>query len=40
MTDRLRDENYPRPQFIRNDWLNLNGEWEFEYDDALIGESD
>ncbi|MBB3108198.1 regulation of enolase protein 1 (concanavalin A-like superfamily) [Paenibacillus phyllosphaerae] len=21
---------YPRPQFERTDWLNLNGEWEFE----------
>ncbi|MEI8079963.1 MAG: sugar-binding domain-containing protein, partial [bacterium] len=23
---------YPRPQFVRADWLNLNGEWEFEID--------
>ncbi len=28
----LRDE-YPRPQFRRDDWIMLNGEWEFEYDD-------
>jgi beta-galactosidase/beta-glucuronidase len=27
----LRDE-YPRPQFVRSDWLCLNGEWEFEVD--------
>src|SRR2546423_8767562 len=20
---------YPRPQFVRRDWMNLNGEWEF-----------
>ena len=20
---------YPRPQWVRADWLNLNGEWEF-----------
>lgn len=20
---------YPRPQFVRDRWLNLNGEWEF-----------
>jgi hypothetical protein len=20
---------YPRPQLVRNDWLNLNGEWEY-----------
>lgn len=23
---------YPRPQFVRADWLCLNGEWEFEID--------
>ncbi|HZT43233.1 MAG TPA: glycoside hydrolase family 2 TIM barrel-domain containing protein [Chthonomonadaceae bacterium] len=23
---------YPRPQFVRKDWLNLNGEWEFALD--------
>ena len=23
---------YPRPQFVRPDWLCLNGEWEFEID--------
>ena len=23
---------YPRPQMARQDWLNLNGEWEFEFD--------
>jgi len=23
---------YPRPQFERKDWLNLNGEWEFSFD--------
>ena len=28
---------YPRPQFIRRDWLNLNGEWEFAFDDADQG---
>ena len=24
---------YPRPQFVRDTWLNLNGEWEFAFDD-------
>lgn len=28
---------YPRPQFVRNDWMNLNGSWEFEFDDDRIG---
>ena len=23
---------YPRPQFVRREWLNLNGEWEFSAD--------
>ena len=23
---------YPRPQFVRPDWMCLNGEWEFEID--------
>ena len=23
---------YPRPQFLREDWLNLNGPWQFEAD--------
>ncbi|MEK3885633.1 sugar-binding domain-containing protein [Paenibacillus sp. PL2-23] len=28
---------YPRPQFVRNDWVNLNGEWEFTFDDKRVG---
>lgn len=28
---------YPRPQFVRGEWLNLNGEWEFAFDDADRG---
>jgi beta-galactosidase/beta-glucuronidase len=28
---------YPRPQFVRADWVNLNGEWEFAFDDANRG---
>jgi beta-galactosidase/beta-glucuronidase len=28
---------YPRPQFVRADWLNLNGEWEFAFDDNNKG---
>jgi beta-galactosidase/beta-glucuronidase len=26
---------YPRPQFVRSDWLNLNGEWEFAFEEDL-----
>lgn len=28
---------YPRPQFVRQDWINLNGQWQFDYDDENIG---
>lgn len=28
---------YPRPQFIRDEWQNLNGEWEFAFDDEDEG---
>lgn len=28
---------YPRPQFVRDSWVNLNGEWQFEFDDACEG---
>lgn len=28
---------YPRPQLKREAWLNLNGEWDFEFDDADKG---
>jgi len=28
---------YPRPDLVRQDWLNLNGEWQFAFDDGDIG---
>lgn len=28
---------YPRPQFVRNEWMNLNGEWEFAQDPGASG---
>lgn len=28
---------YPRPQLVRSEWLNLNGEWEFEIDHGRSG---
>ncbi|RMB85361.1 glycoside hydrolase family 2 protein [Streptomyces shenzhenensis] len=28
---------HPRPQFVREAWLNLNGEWEFEIDRSDTG---
>jgi beta-galactosidase/beta-glucuronidase len=32
----VRNE-HPRPNFERKAWLNLNGEWDFEYDDNDLG---
>ncbi len=33
-------EEYPRPQFVRQGpWQNLNGEWQFQFDDADLGRS-
>ena len=31
-------KDYPRPQFVRNNWENLNGTWDFGFDDANVGE--
>lgn len=28
---------YPQPQFQRAAWLNLNGTWQFEFDDQNVG---
>ena len=28
---------YPRPQFRRERWINLNGEWHFAFDDKDAG---
>jgi beta-galactosidase/beta-glucuronidase len=40
MTSAVNDiprPEYPRPQFVRNRWMNLNGEWEFAFDDNNEG---
>lgn len=28
---------HPKPQFERENWLNLNGEWQFEIDNSNSG---
>ena len=33
-------KDYPRPQFVRNNWQNLNGIWEFSFDDDNVGEKE
>jgi len=30
-------EEYPRPQLVRDEWVNLNGEWDFEIDNVVVG---
>ena len=34
----IRD--YPRPQFVRKEWENLNGTWDFAFDDGDAGEGE
>lgn len=38
LKDHYRKE-YPRPQFVRKDWQDLNGAWDFAFDDANEGEA-
>lgn len=35
----LYRQEHPRPQFIRKDWKNLNGEWDFEIDHSISGDA-
>ncbi len=39
-TTNLPRPEYPRPDFVRtaDSWLNLNGKWEFEFDDEKSGQ--
>lgn len=30
---------YPRPQFERSEWINLNGQWSYEFDFSNSGQS-
>ena len=31
-------KGYPRPQFVRKDWLDLNGEWAFGFGEETTEE--
>ena len=33
----MHRQEYPRPQMVRNDWINLNGSWEYRTDRAGSG---
>ena len=35
----LPRNEYPRPQFQRSQWINLNGEWTYEFDFARCGDA-
>ena len=30
-------KEHPRPQFVRNSWLNLNGQWTCDYSKNIRG---
>ena len=36
-TNNIPRPEYPRPDFRRESFQNLNGEWEFSFDDADAG---
>ncbi|WP_169082501.1 glycoside hydrolase family 2 protein [Paenibacillus sp. PL91] len=40
MTTKAYIKDYPRPQFVRDNWLCLNGEWSFRFDDRNVGEKE
>ncbi|SDN90768.1 glycoside hydrolase family 2 protein [Alkalicoccus daliensis] len=42
MTETFKEEliNFPRPQFRRDTWKNLNGMWDFAFDDNNEGEKE
>lgn len=31
---------YPRPNIVRQQWLSLNGKWQFAFDDNNVGLSE
>lgn len=33
----MKRESHPRPQFIRENWRSLDGEWDFCFDDENVG---
>lgn len=37
MSNTVPRPEYPRPQFVRKEWINLNGTWEFEIDHGNSG---
>ncbi len=40
MTESIPLPEHPRPDFMREEWLNLNGYWDFRFDEKNIGETE
>lgn len=38
MDNKIPRPEHPKPQFQRENWQNLNGEWNFAFDDQNLGE--
>lgn len=36
----MKRNEYPRPQFVRKEWLCLNGTWDFSFDDGNLAASE
>ena len=39
MSSNIPRSEYPRPSFVKKDWLNLNGQWQFSIDQGDSGEN-
>ena len=37
MNNKIPRPEYPRPQFFRNEWINLNGIWSYIFDHGKSG---
>jgi len=40
MSNNIPRPEHPRPDFLREDWLNLNGRWKFDFDPDSVGEDE
>ncbi len=38
-SQKIPRSEYPRPQMVRDNWINLNGTWEFEIDQGKSGKA-
>lgn len=36
----MNRNEYPRPQLVRSEWTNLNGTWQFAFDDENVGQKE